>query len=175
MRLTPRSVACLFLVAACATSGDKVADSSAGALTTDSANAMGAAPARTIALSDVAGSWHVVARPADGKDTTSTLSTLNATADTTGWTLVMGKNKPIPLHVMVSGDSIVETSDVYPSVRRKGQMVHTVGTFRLQDGQLVGTTVAHYHVKTADSVLVLSTVGTKAPGCSRAGGRAPRE
>ena len=164
MRLTSLSVLCLSVVAvACAKSGDKVADSSAGAVTTDSANAMGAAPARTIALSDVAGTWHIVARPADGKDTTSTKVTLNATGDTTGWTMVMGNAKPVPVHVMVSGDSIVETSEPYPSARRKGVTVRTVGTFRLQDGKLVGTTVAHYDVKTADSVLILRTEGTKAP------------
>jgi hypothetical protein len=164
MRLTPLSVICLSaVVAACAKSGDKVADSSAGTVASADSNAMGAAPARTIALSEVAGTWHLVARPADGKDTTATLSTLNATADTTGWTQVVGKNKPIPLHVMVSGDSVVQTSDVHPSVRRKGVMVHTVGTFRLQDGKLVGKNVAHYHVKTADSVLMLNVEGTKAP------------
>ena len=165
MRLTSFSILCLSAVAAaCAKSGDKVADSSAGAVTTaDSASTMGAAPARTIALSDVAGTWHIVARPADGKDTTATRVTLNATADTVGWTMVMGNSKPVPLHVMVSGDSIVETSEPYPSARRKGVTVRTTSTFRLQNGKLVGTTVAHYNVKTADSVLVLSTEATKAP------------
>lgn len=164
MRLSPLSVLCLsVLAAACSTTGDKVADSSAGAVTTDSSNAMANAPARTIALSDVAGGWDVVARPASGPDTTSTRARLNATADTTGWTMVMGKNKPVPVHVTVSGDSITQTSDPYPSIRRKGVTVRTVGTFRLQDGKLIGTTVAHYNVKTADSVLVLKTEGTRAP------------
>lgn len=165
MRFTPFSVLCLSIAAAaCAKSGDKVADSSAGTVArTDSTTAMAPAPAKTIALSDLAGSWHIVSRPVDGKDTTSTTVTLNAKADTAGWTMVAGKNKPIPLHVMVSGDSIVETSDPYPSIRRKGVTVKTVGTLRMKDGKLVGTTVAHYNVKTADSVLILHTEATKAP------------
>jgi hypothetical protein len=165
MRLTPLSALCLAVAAAaCAKSGDKVPDSSAGTVArTDSATAMSAAPAKTIALSDVAGTWHIVSRPADGKDTTSTSVTLNAKADTTGWTMVAGNNKAVPLHVMVSGDSIVESSEPYPSIRRKGLTVHTVGTLRLQNGKLVGTTVAHYKVKSADSVLTLKTEGTKAP------------
>ena len=164
MRLTPLSVACLALVAfACAKPGDKVADSSAGTVTRTDSTTATAAPAKTLALSDVAGSWQIVSRPADGKDTAATMVTLNAKADTSGWTMVAGKNKPVPLHVKVSGDSLVESSEPYPSIRRKGATVHTVGTFRLRDGKLVGTTVAHYNVKTADSVLVLHTEGTKAP------------
>jgi hypothetical protein len=50
----------------------------------------------------------------------------------------------------------------YPSVRRKGVQVTTDGVMRLQAGSLVGTNTAHYKVKTADSVLVLNTTGTKA-------------
>jgi hypothetical protein len=40
--------------------------------------------------------------------------------------------------------------------------VTTNGVFRLQNGNLVGTNTAHYNVKTADSVLVLTTTGTRA-------------
>ena len=130
---------------------------------TDSMNAMGAAPAAALSLNDVAGTWQLVARPADGKDTTATMSTLTATADTTGWTMTFGKAKPVPLHVSVSGDSIISVSDVYPSARRKGVMVHTTSAFHLRGDKLAGTTVAHYKVKTADSVLTLLSEATKAP------------
>jgi hypothetical protein len=34
---------------------------------------------------------------------------------------------------------------------------------RLVDDKLVGTTIAHYQVSSADSVVTLSTVGTRAP------------
>jgi hypothetical protein len=64
-------------------------------------------------------------------------------------------------HVTVAGDSVVVESDPYPSVMRKGVTVKTTGVFRLQDGNLVGQNTAHYSVKTADSVLVLNTTGTR--------------
>jgi len=35
--------------------------------------------------------------------------------------------------------------------------------FHLQNGMLKGTTIAHYSVKTADSVRTLMTEGTKKP------------
>jgi hypothetical protein len=157
MRTSCFSAICFAVLAAACTRSDKtVTDSSAGAVDTTRAH-----PASTIALGDVAGTWHNVARPAEGKDTTSTPTILNAKADTTGWTMVIGKST-VPLHVQVMGDSIVATSDVYPSVRRKGVMVRTVSSYRLQNGKLVGTTVAHYQVKTADSVLVLHSEATRA-------------
>lgn len=150
------------LAAACARTDKQVTDSSAGAVDTTRASAPATASASTIALGDVAGTWHAVARPADGKDTSSTPVTLNAKADTAGWTMVVGKST-VPLHVQVLGDSIVATSAVYPSARRNGVMVTTVSSYRLRDAKLVGTTVAHYKVKTADSVLVLHSEATRAP------------
>jgi hypothetical protein len=49
----------------------------------------------------------------------------------------------------------------YSSARRKNVMVTTHTVERLSNGMLAGTTVAHYAVKTADSVLVLTSTGTK--------------
>ncbi len=150
------------LAAACAKSGEKVSDSSAGMMAATTATTAMAAPG--FSLKDVAGKWMLTVRPAvAGKDTTTTTAMLNATADTTGWTMTLGKLKPVPLHVMVRGDSVVATSDKYPSVRRKGVMVTTTSTYHMDGGKLVGTTVAHYGVKTADSVLVLKAEATKAP------------
>lgn len=152
------------LAAACAKAGDKVADSSAGMMASSPAmTTTTAMPAPMFSLKNAAGTWHLVARPADGKDTSATMSTLTTTADTTGWTMTFGKAKPVPLHVRVNGDSVTAVSDQYPSVRRKGVMVTTISSFQMQGDKLVGTTVAHYKVKTADSVLVLHTEATKAP------------
>lgn len=163
MRASLISACCLVaLVAACARPADKVADSSSGAVARNDSARM-TNPAPTLSLNDVAGTWHIVARPATGKDTTSTLVTLNAKPDTTGWTMIVGNGKPVPLHVRVSGDSILESAGPYPSARRKGVNVVTNSMFHLRDGKLVGTTVAHYSVKTADSVLVLNTEATRAP------------
>ena len=50
----------------------------------------------------------------------------------------------------------------YESVLRKGVQVKTTTVFRLQDGKLVGTTVAHYTTKGADSVRNLRAEGTRA-------------
>lgn len=151
----------LSLLAACTTKADHRSDSAGGAMDTTH-GAMASANGGTISLADVAGTWHNVSRPASGTDTTSTKTTINAKADTTGWTLVAG-NTTVPLHVRVDGDSILTTSEPYPSVRRKGTTVRTMSTYRLRDGKLVGTTVAHYAVKTADSVLVLNAEATRAP------------
>ena len=165
MRASFFSACCLSaLVAACARPADKVADSSAGAVAaSDSATMAAPAPAAAIALSDVAGTWHIVSRPAEGKDTTSTLITLDAKADTSGWTMHYANGKPIAVHVRASGDSVIESAGPYPSARRKGVTVVTNSVFRIRDGKLIGKTVAHYAVKTADSVLVLNTEGTRAP------------
>lgn len=163
MRRTPYSaVFVAVLAAACAKSGEKVSDSSAGMMAATTTTTAMAAPG--FSLKDVAGKWMLTVRPAvAGKDTTTTTATLNATGDTTGWTMTLGKLKPVPLHVMVRGDSVVATSDKYPSVRRKGVMVTTTSTYHMDGGKLVGTTIAHYGVKTADSVLVLKAEATKAP------------
>lgn len=160
MRIALCSVFCLSVaVVACAKTGDKVVDSSAGTATPT----MTPAPA-TIALADVAGKWNLVATPSEGTDTAPTKSTLTATADTTGWTMTFpGRSKPVALHVRADGDSIISMSEPYESVRRKGVQVTTTSVFRMQDGKLVGTTVARYNSKGADSVLHLRTEATKAP------------
>jgi hypothetical protein len=69
----------------------------------------------------------------------------------------------MPVKVSVDGDSIMISAGPYSSVRRKGVQVTTFGVARLQSGQLNGSTTAHYKVKGADSVLVLTTTGQRAP------------
>jgi hypothetical protein len=65
--------------------------------------------------------------------------------------------------VTVDADSIMTEAGPYPSVRRRGTQVSTNGVMRLQGGSLVGSTTAHFKVKTPDSVLVLTTTATRAP------------
>ncbi len=132
----------------------------AGATTASTPAPAAAAP---INLADVAGKWNSRATPASGPDTTPTVSVMTATGTTSGWTIMFpGHGAPIAERVAVSGDSIMVDAGPYPSVRRKGQQVTTHTVLRMQDGNLVGETVAHYAVKTADSVLVLHTVSTRA-------------
>ena len=64
-------------------------------------------------------------------------------------------------HVTLSGDSIMLKSEPYASMRRKGKQVWTESVYRLENGKLVGPTVAHYAKSGADSVLRLQTEGTK--------------
>jgi hypothetical protein len=51
----------------------------------------------------------------------------------------------------------------FASQRRKGVKVTTEGSVKVQNGKLVGTTVAHYAKAGADSVLRLHVEGTKMP------------
>ena len=165
-RVALRVVSCgvVFLVA-CAKS-DKPADTTAtiapAAATTPGTSAGAVAPA-PISLSDVAGTWHVRTTPQSGSDTTVTEYTLTATSSGDGWKIKFANGQEVAVKATASGDSIITDAGPYSSVRRKGVKVTTHGTFRKEGDKLVGTTTAHYNVKTADSVLTLRSEGTKAP------------
>ena len=167
MRKSYISALTLLLAAACA-KADRTSDSAAGTVvnTPPAATPGAAAPATpAIVIADLAGKWTMVATPTEGADKTPTTTTLTATADTTGWVHSMAGGKPVALHVRADGDSLITTSGPYESFRRKGTMVTTNGVLRLQQGKLVGTTVAHYaggH-SGADSVLHLDIVATRIP------------
>jgi hypothetical protein len=148
------------LLAACAKAEAPKADTAAAKADSAAVAPAPAAPA-PLALADVAGTWKLHNVPATGPDTVATDAVLKATADTSGWSITLPNGAKSPLHVVVAGDSIVSTSDVYSSARRKGAKVFTVTTMRLQNGALVGQTVAHYKTDKPDSVLVLKMDGTK--------------
>jgi hypothetical protein len=139
---------------------DTTASSSASTTSTTMAPAPAPAPA-PVNLADFAGKWDVRSVPVSG-DTTATTYVLTATSGTSGWTIKFPGRAAIPARVTVAGDSVEIDAGPYPSVRRKGVTVSTTGGFRVQNGSLVGTNTAHYKVKTADSVLVLNTTGTRA-------------
>ncbi|HZI43561.1 MAG TPA: hypothetical protein VFD67_17715 [Gemmatimonadaceae bacterium] len=162
-RIALACVAGLFLVS-CAKHDEATKDSAAGAAAAPAA-APAPAPAapRTLALADVAGKWQMRSVPETGTDTTATSYVLTATADTAGWVMTFPSGLKVPVHIVVSGDSILQKTGTFASQRRKGVKVTTEGVFRLQDGKLVGSTVAHYAKAGADSVLHLRTEGTKAP------------
>ena len=152
------------LFVACSKSDKGSSDSAAGAAApAAAAPAPAPAPApATLSLGDVAGKWQMRSVPESGTDTSATTYVLTATADST-WTMTFPSGVKVPVHVMVSGDSVIEKTGTFASQRRKGVKVSTEGAFRLVDGKLVGTTVAHYAKAGADSVLRLRTEGTKAP------------
>jgi len=144
------------LIVGCAKKEQPAAD------TTTAAAAPAPAP-RTIALADVAGKWQVRAVPESGPDTSTTTYVLTATADTSGWFITFPSGLKVPVHIEVSGDSLLQTSGEFASQRRKGVKVKTEGSFKLQDGKLVGRSIAHYSKAGPDSVLHLRTEGTKMP------------
>jgi len=149
---------CAAVLAGCAKKDNAAVDTSTMAASTPVA----AAPT-PVNLADVAGKWNVRAVPATGPDTTPTNSVITATSTTSGWTITFAGRPPIPMTVTVDGDSIMTAAGPYQSVRRKGVQVTTNGVMRLLGGNLVGQTTAHFRVKTPDSVLVLTTTGSRAP------------
>ena len=159
-RTTRIAICCSAAVlAACAKKDNAAIDTTASssASTTTSTTT---APA-PVNLADFAGKWDVRSVPATG-DTTPTTYVLTATSGTTGWTIAFPGRAPIAAKVTVAGDSVEIDAGPYPSVRRKGVQVTTNGGLRIKNGGLVGSTTAHYKVKTADSVLVLNSTGTRA-------------
>jgi hypothetical protein len=154
------AVSTAVLVAACAKNEQAAKDSSAAAAAATPAPPP-APPA--LSLADVAGKWQMTAVPESGTDTTTTKYVLTATADTAGWSIAYPSGLKVPLHVMASGDSAIIIADTYASQRRKGMKVKTEGSFRLQNGRIVGTSVAHYATTRPDSVLRLRLEGTKMP------------
>ncbi len=151
----------VLLLAACAKK--EAPKDTTAAMAPPPAAAPAPAPAPTVALADLAGKWKIVTTPVGGKDSSKTTATLIATADTSGWALELPGGQKVPLQVSVSADTVKTKSAVYPSMRRKGKKVWTEGAFRLDNGKITGTTVAHYENSGADSLLTLSTEGTKMP------------
>jgi hypothetical protein len=115
-----------------------------------------------LALGDLAGKWNMRTSNESGDSVLVTYEMV-ATGDTTGWVFNFPGRKPVPVRIVaVAGDSVVTEAGPYPSVLRKGVMVTTHSVSRLQDGKMVGTTVAHYAGKGADTVRNLRFEGTRA-------------
>jgi hypothetical protein len=141
----------------CNKPADRPADATAG-----ESPAMEAAPA-TISLADVAGTW-IVRSTVEGNESTVVTYDMVATADRSGWSITFPNREPILVRVVaVEGDSIMSEAGPFESALRKGVQVSTQVVSRLQDGKLVGTTVARYQVTGADTVARLRFEGTRAP------------
>lgn len=151
---------CAAVLAGCAKKDEAAVDttSAVASSTTDITTTTAPAP---VNLADVAGKWDVRSVPASG-DTSATTYVLSATTNTSGWTITFPGRAAIPATVTVDGDSIMIVAGPFSSMRRKGVQVTTNSVTRLQNGDLVGTSIAHYKVKSADSVLTLNTTGTRA-------------
>jgi hypothetical protein len=158
---TPGIVAliCAAVLVSCRGTPDRTAQ--AGATTDTVASVSRPEATSTISLEDIAGKWKL--RATDEADGTVIESELNATADTSGWTVTFPGRKPLPVRVVaVSGDSIVTEVGPYESLRVKGAQVTTRSVRRLQGNKLVGTTVARLRTSTGtDSVMRYRSEGTR--------------
>lgn len=154
MRTTTLAAFLLVLVA-CAKRDQQVAQDSPAA-------PLGAgAPSATLSLSALAGKWAVKTTKA-GSDSVLLTFELNATADQAGWTFTFPNRPPVPVRVIaVEGDSVVTEAGPYESALRKGVQVSTRSVMRLENGELVGNTTAHYTTTGPDSVIDLRTRGTR--------------
>mgnify|MGYP000176759720 CR=1 FL=1 len=119
------------------------------------------APA-ALTVADLTGNWDVAVKNEAG-DSTLTTYVLSAPADTSKWTMQFtGRTDAIPTHITaMAGDSVTLHAGPYSSALRKDIKVWTQAVYRLVDGKIVGKAVAHYSVKTADSVRTLNVEGTK--------------
>lgn len=138
------------LVFACTSKEAPPADTAALAVVPD------AAPAP-----NYAGNWSVQVMPAD-KDSVLLTYDLVTTADRTGWKMTLpGREVMEPRIVHMDNDSVVVENGPYSSALRKNVMVTTHSVMRMEGDRLVGTTIARYDTKGADSVVNLRTVATR--------------
>ncbi len=155
------AVCCAVVVTAACAKGEQkpTMDSTATAPVTAAPAPPAPAP---VSLASVAGTWNMRTMAA-GSDSVLVSYQMVATADTTGWAFHFPKRAPVAIRILsVAGDSIVTESGPYQSVLRNGAKVTTNSVMRLQDGKLIGSTVAHY-TSGPDTVRNLRTEGTRAP------------
>lgn len=135
---------CATLLVGC-TKADTAADSATAIDTAVPAAAVEPAP---ISLQQVAGKWNVRITSAETGDSTLTSYVLDAKADTAGWTFTFPNKAPIAMHMTaMAGDSLVTEAGPFDSQLQKGVKVHSVVTWRLRDGKLVGAVVSRYDTK----------------------------
>ena len=142
-------VVAAFLVTSCTPADDAAEEQPA-----DTAAAMTAPTA-----GDPNGTWDMRAVPVGSADTTPTNFQLQVANGT--WTLMLPNREPIVAQVVTDADSFVVDAGPYQSVRRQGVTVSTHSVYRVNGDQMSGTTVARYQNAGADSVLNLTTSGTR--------------
>ena len=119
------------------------------------------APAQ-ISLADVTGTWSVEAMP-ENSDSVIARYQLWAPEDTAQWKMKFDHQAdtlPVRL-VAIAGDSVHAVIGPYSSALRPGVMVTTNTVYRIENGQLIGRSIARYNVSTPDSVIVVRTRGTR--------------
>jgi hypothetical protein len=157
-----RIVLCSLLVLAGCAKADKKTGGTGGTETGMAGAAdTAAATSPTASLTEVAGKWQTVA--IDEAGDTIGMAEMQATADTSGWTLTFPKQKPIPLQVVaVGGDSVVTAAHYHTFDNKKAQ-IQSRAVNRFQGDKMTGTLEAHILVGGTDSLIHARIEGTRAP------------
>ncbi|HRP07291.1 MAG TPA: hypothetical protein PLL69_02285 [Gemmatimonadales bacterium] len=151
--MRPALLAAAILLVACGS--DEAADSAV----IDSTPA--APPALTAA--DVTGTWNYEVRGMGSDSIIATGQTVVG-GDPLSVTQTATGGEPATGTISITGDAVSTQVGPYPSALRPGVMVTTSGTYRMVEGDMVGTTTARYTgVTTADSVVELRVRMTRAP------------
>ena len=143
MRVSTSALVCLTAaLAACGGSDSRQATDSAtaaGNATATPSAATTAAATPAVSLSSMTGMWH--GRSMQGEDTTkATRWTLDATSDTTKWTLTFANGTKVPVRlVSTGGDSIVSEMGPYKSASLKGQNVNARQVAHVRGDSMSGT------------------------------------
>lgn len=143
------SITIVLLLAACAKSDQPPADAQP-------------ASAATVSLADFAGTWSMKNVLEDSAKTEIAYEIM-ATANPTGWMLHLPNRDPVPLSVVLDGDSVVTEAGPFESVLRPGVQVTTRTVNRLEGGRIVGRFKARYSTGGADSVSQGRVEGTRKP------------
>lgn len=117
-----------------------------------------------VTAADLAGTWNWEVRPMTSDSVVSTGQTVFNADGMSLTQMATGASESTQGTVTLSGDQINTSTGPYSSYLRPGVMVTTTGTYRLEDGRLVGTVTARYAgVTTADSVVELRSTMTRVP------------
>jgi sporulation protein YlmC with PRC-barrel domain len=150
---------CAILAFGCAPSTDQSADSVPPADTMPP-------PPPALSLAEVAGTWEGSVMT-EASDSVIALQVINATADTSGWTIMVANAKTptkmvnVPVtRVAAAGDSIIIETAPFESVLRAGQQVSLHTILRLQGGKAVSVMHATYPA-TNETVTLRGTANRK--------------
>ena len=150
---TPAITLCAAALLGCTKTEKPPADAPGATMTAPATAALSAAA--------VAGDWNMTATAA-GTGSTVTF-VFNASGDPSTWTFTFPGRPPVPVSVSFDGDSMMTSAGPYESVLRPGVQVTTNSVMRLQGGKVIGATTARYAGAGADSVVQLTSEGTRAP------------
>jgi hypothetical protein len=112
-----------------------------------------------VAAADPNGTWDMRSVPVSGTDTMPTIYQIKV--ENGNWTLMFPNRDPIVGTVVADADSFIVDAGPYKSVRREGMTVSTHSVYRINGDQMTGTATARYQGAGADSVLQLTTTGTR--------------